>query len=785
VKRLQAQKKPNPRVAPSFPDAAEAAKPSERLRQWQSVAILALLAICCYGNSLGNSFHYDDIHSILENDSVRTLQPQRVWNANSRTRFLTMYSFSLNYAAQGFDTLWGWHAVNIGVHFLCGLLIYALALRLNLAEAKRPAALLAAAVFLAHPLATEPVNYIQARGAQLALLFPLASAFFLTGYLRRRSLWTFGLFAVCAVLGCLSKEVGAYYVIAIPLLCVLVCRKESAGLSRALRRPLYGVLAGGVLLLAIVFAHFTGILHNVLCRLGEVPYGPYVLRESGALFSYLRLMFLPYHLAADHFVMPGSQPLGVLTCVLAGANLLLLAAAIGLWKRCRILSFAILWVLAMHLPYQLIPGPELMVEYRAYPMLVGFAIAVSWALVRLPGTERSRLLAAGALLLVFVSLTINRNMVWRDGLTLWTDCLERNASNPRAHNNLGNAYLREGRIEDARQAFLRAQEIMPGVAEVHHNLGALYIKEKKYEEAIRELRQAVARKPDLARAHNGLGTALALAKRFDAAIASFQEALRLNPYYIQARNGLGNAYAGKRQYDRAIAEYRAVLDWGIESPEVYRNLADAYRGRGDVEQAITYYRKAMSLAPDTPAVHTNLGNAYKDRGEIEQAIAEYRRAIELDPNDAMAHNNLGSALLLQRQFAQAEKHLRLAVEKDPRYASAYCNLGSLMHLTDRPARAEDHYRDAIRLDRNYADAWYNLGIVLRRQGRTQEALEAYREAVRIKPDSAAAHAAVGLLYLELGQREKARASLLAAVQRDPRMARRKDVAKALREAGKR
>ena len=67
---------------------------------------MVLVVACCYANSLSNSFHYDDIHSILENDSVRTLKPRHVWAANPRARFVSMYSFSLNFALHGFATRW-------------------------------------------------------------------------------------------------------------------------------------------------------------------------------------------------------------------------------------------------------------------------------------------------------------------------------------------------------------------------------------------------------------------------------------------------------------------------------------------------------------------------------------------------------------------------------------------------------------------------------------------------------------------------------------------------------
>ena len=44
--------------------------PNRRL--WRAASLL-LLAAAVYANSLGNSFHYDDFHSIVDNPHIRSL----------------------------------------------------------------------------------------------------------------------------------------------------------------------------------------------------------------------------------------------------------------------------------------------------------------------------------------------------------------------------------------------------------------------------------------------------------------------------------------------------------------------------------------------------------------------------------------------------------------------------------------------------------------------------------------------------------------------------------------
>ncbi|MFW6107645.1 MAG: tetratricopeptide repeat protein [bacterium] len=742
------------------------------VRGWQAVVLLAAVCAACYANSLGNAFHYDDIHSILENDSVRTLRPDRVWAANSKARFVSMYSYSLNYALHGFDTLWGWHLVNVTVHFLIGLLVYRLALDLWFG---RGPALVAALVFVVHPLCTEPVNYIQARSAQFVLLFALASAASLLRFLRTRRPTALVACGLAGLLGMFSKEVGAFYVGAALFLAVLFGMDRERLRRLARRKATWVVFAWG-LVLAVLFVAATGIGANIARRAEMVSYPTYLARQAAVFFSYGRLLFVPYGLAADHFLRPSAKG-GIGFAALGGvAGFVLLAvAAAWLVRRRHPVALPLTWVLVMHLPYQFVPGPELMVEYRAYPMVAGFALFAAWAAFRLLRTPSGRLVAVASVLAVAGSVTINRNTVWRDGLTLWSDCLAKNEKNPRAHNNLGNAYLRRGNLERARAEFKRAMELMPGVAEVHYNMGALHIKKEQYDRAVQHLEVAVKAKPEMARAHNALGSALALAERFEPAVKSFRRALELEPYFIQARNGLGNAYAGIGKYDRAIEQYQVVLAWGLESPEVYRNLGDAYREKGEPEKAEECYRRSLGVKGDSAEAHNNLGNTYKDMGEYRKAAEQYAKALEIDPDYRIAHNNLGSICLLLKDFEQAKRHLERALEIEPGYASAHCNLGSLFHMRGDHSRAEAHYREAVRLKPGYVDAHYNLGIVLKKQGRDKAAVLSFERAARLRPGWGAAHAAAGLAWHRLGDTAKAREALARAVEVDPGIARRPDV----------
>jgi hypothetical protein len=120
-------------------------------------------------------------------------------------RPLTRLSLLLNYLAFG-SRLWGFHLVNVLLHFGCAFLLAA-----ALAKAGAPvwAARLSGAIAAVFPLGQMAVSWINGRQDLLCSLFLLAAFCLFLDWLNGRS-WTrvVGM-AVCAVLSALSKEPGA------------------------------------------------------------------------------------------------------------------------------------------------------------------------------------------------------------------------------------------------------------------------------------------------------------------------------------------------------------------------------------------------------------------------------------------------------------------------------------------------------------------------------------------------------------------------------------------------
>ena len=117
--------------------------PLNRKTTWIAVAIIVVATLAAYANSLGGPFVYDDISSIPENPSIRSLaQLGAVLNppaTDGRTvggRPFLNFTLALNHAVSGTD-VWSYHALNLAIHLAAGLTLFGILRRL-LARAAAP-----------------------------------------------------------------------------------------------------------------------------------------------------------------------------------------------------------------------------------------------------------------------------------------------------------------------------------------------------------------------------------------------------------------------------------------------------------------------------------------------------------------------------------------------------------------------------------------------------------------------------------------------------------------------
>ena len=100
-----------------------------------------------------------------------------------------------------------------------------------------------------------------------------------------------------------------------------------------------------------------------------------------------------------------------------------------------------------------------------------------------------------------------RNLIWKDGLSLCSDVVKKSHNKARPHDYMGIAKYKSGLINDAIKHYKLAINIAPEYPYPNVNLGICYFDKGDVDSAITQFRRAIQLSPSNAEAHYNLGIA--------------------------------------------------------------------------------------------------------------------------------------------------------------------------------------------------------------------------------------------------------------------------------------
>jgi tetratricopeptide (TPR) repeat protein len=326
------------------------------------------------------------------------------------------------------------------------------------------------------------------------------------------------------------------------------------------------------------------------------------------------------------------------------------AVSIKLWRRVPLLIAAWSYFLITLLPVLGIVqvGSQAMADrYMYLPiagplMVIGALGAIAWGK---GGNVRYIFAALFLFFSIFISVsTLKQIPVWKDSVSLWEHVISKKPGVTLAHNNLGAAYDKLGRTEDAIREYEKAAQIAPNYASPYNNLGTIYERQGRTEDALEAYRAAIRVDPEYAEAHYNMGKLYDKYGRFDDSIKEYLRAIQADPDYAEAHNNLAIAYAALGRIEDAVREFQTAIRISPGSVRVHNNLGIMYARQGRTEDAIKEFLWEIKINPDFYGAHYNLGVAYKTQGRFEEAVREFQTALRLNPEHAGARNNLESIL---------------------------------------------------------------------------------------------------------------------------------------------
>jgi protein O-mannosyl-transferase len=515
------------RPAPRPRAPVTALPPSDWLTHALPLATLAVLAVALYLPCVDGPFVYDDPNAVSQSQLIRSLTAVTLFLELS-TRPLSDYSYAVNYAISGLDT-WSYHLTSILLHAANVLLLYGIAwatfgttpLVRRYGAVRRALAWAAAALFAAHPLASETVAYVSSRSEVLAAFWMLlALGSFLVGVLttrRRLRRAAIVVLPMATAAGVGSKEIAAVLPFALVLydwLFLSANRRLASLRHRLIALSVLPLAVGGAFLLARAYlspspmgdyAATAGLGFDRFTR------WEYLMTQFGVIVYYLQLVVLPVRQTFDYDWPLARTPFAAGVLIPLALLIALVVVALRNARTQPLLTFAIGWTLLILAPTSsVLPIADLAVERRMYLPLAGLmllAAAWLWDLVqRLPEPLRHRppWTYAGVVLVplaVFGVLTYRRAVLWGDAIALHEDGVAKATENPRVRLNLGVTYLNSGQRDRAYHTLLVAKTLFDRGESVNaftrigafieYNLGAVLFARKEFDRAETELKRSL------------------------------------------------------------------------------------------------------------------------------------------------------------------------------------------------------------------------------------------------------------------------------------------------------
>jgi tetratricopeptide (TPR) repeat protein len=644
--------------------------------------VLLIVGGAVYAGHFDNSFQFDDFHSIVENPSIRSFGSWRSWftdltafsvlpeNLNYRPLLLATYAAS--YRLSGLEP-WGFHLLNWMIHVAVSFLVYAIALRLFAYPGVHPfklessfglyppnaagMALIAALIYLVHPLTSEPVNYISSRSESLATLFVLLA--FFAAIERHRALaagpgpQALGFAALAAMAfaaGLLTKEIAITFPALVALHDLVLARQAGERrLPPGRTLAFYGVLAAITVVYLLIRAEL--IPPAVAAARSSVSRTTYFFTQLRAWLHYLGEFVWPARLTADNTDFGWSTGPGDPRVQLAAVLLVAIALSVaaGL-RRNRLYAFGMLWFIITLLPTSSIfPLAEPVNGHRPYLAAVGLtmaAVAAVFALACRPGRlgELGRQGGLGALLgaagVLLVLGTVERTRVWDSPRSLWSDVVAKSPGNGRAHMNLGLALMRDGDLDGAARHYDLAVGLAPSYALAYVNRGILRRARGDSAGAMADIKQSLRLGQDNIFVCFWAGKLYAEAGNLALAAEQLERARAVSPRHVESLRLLMDVEARRGQIDR-LPELLADLEsLGLATDEDRSTTAYHLLRAGRNQAAVPILEDLVGRSPGDLQARFNLGYAYLGLGRNADAEREFKLLVAREPGNRPAWQNL-------------------------------------------------------------------------------------------------------------------------------------------------
>ena len=751
------------------------------------IILLLLVVTAVYANHFHNGFHFDDIHSIVDNPSIRSIKntPQffkdgttsSVLPQNQAYRPVVTTSLAVDYAlGNGYD-LFAFHITTFLLFLAQGVLMFVLFKKLLATSSSNLyisyIALFAVAWYMLHPAIAETINYIIARSDVQSTVAVLA-AFVL--YIKSPFCRKTFIYLIPVGIGALAKPPAVMFA---PLFFFyLLLFEEKLGLLDIFKKTHFKGFLNSIKKSLPPFI-FCAAMYLLISKLTPKTWEPggtspmqYLITQPYVILHYFGTFFWPTGLSADTdwSILPEiNDPRFFIGCAFI---LVMICIAFYTSQKSvlRPISFGIIWFFLALIPTSsIIPLGEVLNDHRMYFPFIGLTVSVSWTLGLIvfkfidasePLTTKYKTLILLPVLLLLLTCaygTWKHNRVWHSEESLWRNVTLKSPKNARGLMNYGLIKLDEGKYAEAEIYFNRAVHIAPTYSFIYINLGVLKEKTGNDAEAENNFLRGIELGHSYASHYHLYGQFLYRRARFVEAEVMLQKSIELSATYMRPRELLLSTYMLLGQWDQLKILATSTLKIAPGDPGALEALEQSTKRKTKAE----IMADKTKLAP-TADNYLTLSFDYYSEGKYALCIKAAKDAITIKQAFPEAYNNIGCAFNALGEYDKSVEALKMALAISPKYQLAKNNLEiSKAHriisediISAKTCTPEEYINQslnyynrrqyelciaacfsALMINPDYDLAYNNLCASYIKLGKWEDAIEVGEKGLKINPDN--------------------------------------------------
>eukprot|EP00743_Colponemidia_sp_Colp-15_P004034 GILK01004350.1.p1 GENE.GILK01004350.1~~GILK01004350.1.p1 ORF type:complete len:1191 (+),score=182.52 GILK01004350.1:184-3756(+) len=241
----------------------------------------------------------------------------------------------------------------------------------------------------------------------------------------------------------------------------------------------------------------------------------------------------------------------------------------------------------------------------------------------------------------------------------------RSIDTARLYRNLGMAYERAGKFDDALSTYEEGRTKYPSANEWNYLLGEMYRAQKQYEKSLEYSEEGLKLHGANVMYHNSAGLCYLQLNQLDKAAEHFEAGIALAPDDDVLHNSLGMIHLRRGQIKESLKCFLRAVEIKPNSLSAMFNAGICCYQLDQYDEARAYFEQLCNTSPGHTDYWYYSGLSYRKKGNNEEAIKRFRRAYEMDSSDVKRYRDILACYLDTTLYEEAYQFVMQLISRHP------------------------------------------------------------------------------------------------------------------------